>query len=290
MDKEKIKSIFYSQQKQSKDKLQKAMAKRDDEYYTPYNTVEFIFKKIIKDKVTDKIIYCNCDNENSNFVKYLENNKDELKYKDLWFTSDDYKNHFDLMTKCDIIITNPPFSLFRTEYFPNILQTGKEYFLIAPKTVFTSVKYLKLIYVDKSLKVIDSNHFKYNKKSLDQFIHNNELEEIGTIFITNIDGIKNRRFTSNGTEIFSKELTFKYEDIPHDIIDNDDRNILNINLSHMIPKDYDGYMSLPTTSLFLYLDQLDIIEIPKDKLQINGKNLFTRVIAKLKSPECKKQI
>ena len=47
MDKEKIKSIFYSQEKQSKDKLQKAMAKRDEEYYTPYNTVEFIFKKIM---------------------------------------------------------------------------------------------------------------------------------------------------------------------------------------------------------------------------------------------------
>lgn len=284
MNKDKIKSVFYSQQNQSKAKLEKAKFKKDDEYYTPYNTVDFIFKKIIKDKVKDKIIYCNCDSEESNFVKYLKEHKDEINYKELLYTSDDYKNHFDLMNYCDIIITNPPFSIFKKEYFPDILNTGKQFFLISPKTIFTSVKFLKLIYIDKSISVIDTNHLKYNNISIEKYIHENNFEEIGTIFITNIDGIKNRRFTSDGKEIFSKELTFKYDDIPHDIIDNDDRNILNINLSHMIPKDYSGYLSLPTTSLFLYLDKLDILEIPKDKLTINGKNLFTRVIAKLKEP------
>ena len=52
-----------------------------------------------------------------------------------------------------------------------------------------------------------------------------------------------------------------------------------------MPKDFTGLMAVPTTTIFLYLDKIDIVEIPKKSLRCNGKNLFTRVIVKLKNPE-----
>ena len=89
---------------------------KNDEFYTIYEQFEAVVNKWLIDKLESKIIYCPCDAEWSNIVKVLQDYKDILKYKELIYTSDDFRIHDDLFDYCDIVITNPPFSLAREFY------------------------------------------------------------------------------------------------------------------------------------------------------------------------------
>lgn len=73
----------------------------DDEYYTRAEDVA----KILADfHLSNYTVYCPCDSDKSEWVKYLKGNCKELIY-----TSDDWHNHLDLIEEADYIITNPPF-------------------------------------------------------------------------------------------------------------------------------------------------------------------------------------
>ena len=120
--------------------LNKAKAAKNDEFYTRYEDIE---KEVINytDHLKGKIIYCPCDDYRwSNFVKYFKDNFNKLELKGLVATNYDigkgaWKYEYDGSTEniqrlegdgdfrseectkikdsCDIVITNPPFSLFR---------------------------------------------------------------------------------------------------------------------------------------------------------------------------------
>lgn len=74
----------------------------DDEFYTRIEDIGEILEPF---NLKDKQIYLCCDSEESNFVKYCESKN--LNYIN---TSNDYRENEELFKKCDIIITNPPFS------------------------------------------------------------------------------------------------------------------------------------------------------------------------------------
>ena len=112
--------------------LQEAKKKKNDEYYTPYSMVESIVKAFKEELWKDQIIYCPCDAEWSNFPKYFKEHK-ELDYKDIWNTSDDFHTHTDLFEQCDIIITNPPFSIIR-DWSDFIAKFNKKVIYVCPPT------------------------------------------------------------------------------------------------------------------------------------------------------------
>lgn len=102
-----------------------------DEYYTRYEHVKDLFERYIPvDDLKDKIIYCPCDSDESNFVIYLKEHKEDLQYKELIYTWDDYNTHLDLFEKCDIIITNPPFSKLIKEFIPILNKVNKKFFIL----------------------------------------------------------------------------------------------------------------------------------------------------------------
>lgn len=123
--------------------LQKAKKKKNDEFYTPYSMVESIVKAFKEELWKDQIIYCPCDAEWSNFPKYFKEHK-ELGYKDIWNTSDDFHTHTDLFEQCDIIITNPPFSIIR-DWLDFIAKFNKKVIYVCPPThaayAFSAHKY-----------------------------------------------------------------------------------------------------------------------------------------------------
>ena len=123
--------------------LQEAKKKKNDEFYTPYSMVESIVKAFKEELWKDQIIYCPCDAEWSNFPKYFKEHK-ELGYKDIWNTSDDFHTHTDLFEQCDIIITNPPFSIIR-DWLDFIAKFNKKVIYVCPPThpayAFLSHKY-----------------------------------------------------------------------------------------------------------------------------------------------------
>ena len=89
--------------------LHKAKKYKNDEFYTRLEDIEKELRHY-QEHLQDKIIYCPCDTEESNFVKYFQNHKG---IKKLIHTSKDFRNHRLHFKAADIIITNPPFSLFR---------------------------------------------------------------------------------------------------------------------------------------------------------------------------------
>ena len=98
--------------------LNRAKFVKNDEYYTLMKDVIQHVEVFKKEWYKDKIIYCPFSSDESNFVKYFKEHGKELGIKELMYTSDDYKNHEDLWMKADLIIDNPPFSIFISEILP----------------------------------------------------------------------------------------------------------------------------------------------------------------------------
>ena len=142
--------------------LLKAKKEANDEFYTQY---EDIAKEVehYKEHLKGKVIYCNCDIPYfSNFHKYFLDNFKELELKQLIVTgyvkngngkcsiydgekSTDYDllgdgdfrgdECIDMLQKADVVITNPPFSLFR-EFIKVVVDNRKD-FIVGSKNAIT---------------------------------------------------------------------------------------------------------------------------------------------------------
>lgn len=77
---------------------------------------------------SNDIVYCCADGDESAFVKYF---KQPGKCKELIHTSDDFRLHEDLFKGCDVVITNPPFSL-KHELKDILLKYNLRFLLILP--------------------------------------------------------------------------------------------------------------------------------------------------------------
>lgn len=132
-----------------------AKANKNDEFYTKLEDIEnelAHYTNFFKDKV----VYCNCDSpKHSNFWKYFYNNFNVLGLKGLVSTYLDseqsYKTTYDgetvkqeklvgngdfrskecieILKECDIVITNPPFSLIRP-FFDLLIEYNKQFLFI----------------------------------------------------------------------------------------------------------------------------------------------------------------
>lgn len=119
--------------------LHTAKSAKNDEFYTCYEDIE---KELIhyKDKLNNMWVYCPCDGEESKFWQYFKDNYNILGLRHLTASkhnkngngirldydgtnitktvlngNGDFRSEecTKIMKDCDIVITNPPFSLFR---------------------------------------------------------------------------------------------------------------------------------------------------------------------------------
>ena len=156
-------------------KLRYAKKEKKDEFYTKYEDIENTCGKYSQ-YFADKTIYCNCDTIDSNFFKYFQNNFFRFKLRRLIATSytdrgrGEFLEHDGVITnfkmlnshgdfrspecvkklkQSDIVITNPPFSLFK-EYIEQLLEHKKQFLIIGNQNaiiynnVFEQIKDNKL--------------------------------------------------------------------------------------------------------------------------------------------------
>jgi len=194
----------------------------------------------------------------------------------------------ELLQQVDIVVTNPPFSLFR-EYVAQLIEYGKKFLIIGNVNAITYKEVFKLI--------------KENKLWLGISIHSGDrefgvpddyplkaasyrIDEKGKKFIR-VKGV--RWFTNLDYKERHEDLILykKYDPAIYPTYDNYDA--INVDVTNHIPADYKGVMGVPITFLDKYNpDQFEILgneydlNIDKGRGYINGKRMYGRLFIKNK--------
>ena len=143
--------------------LTRAKREKNDEFYTQKKDIENELIHYHK-RLKDKIVYCNCDDyRKSKFVEYFMENFEKIGLKKListGFSKDGqgtyseydgtiFKTGFlsgngdalgeectEILKQADVVVTNPPFSLFR-KYVSHLMKYGKKFLIIGNKNAIT---------------------------------------------------------------------------------------------------------------------------------------------------------
>lgn len=246
--------------------LQKAKHTKNDEFYTQLTDID---KELAhyKEHFRDKIVYCNCDDPTkSAFWKYFHQHFAELQLKKLISTHynremSTYKMEYtggddnnietgiktqlkgngdfssqeclDILDECDIVVTNPPFSLFKN-YVPILITHKKKFLIIGNKNAITYKEFFPLLRDNKVW--IGYN----NVKSFIQL--DGSIKKFGNIgWYTNLEIEKRHEKL-----ILNKKYT------PKEYSNYDNYLAINVNKVIDIPYDYNGVIGVPITFLDKY--------------------------------------
>lgn len=313
--------------------LHKAKAAKNDEFYTQLTDIENELMHY-KAHFKDKIVLCNCDDPKwSAFWKYFHLNFAELGLKKLISThydkteptykmeysggddndievgvktplegNGDFRNQecLDLLDESDIVVTNPPFSLFR-EYVACLMEHEKKFLIIGNmnsitcKEIFPLIKANKLWYGasihsgDREFRVPDSYPLNASGTRIDDK-GNKYIRVKGVRWYTNLD------YSARHEKLLLWK-NYIPEDYPH----YDNYDAIEVCKSADIPMDYDGVMGVSITFYDKYNpDQFEIVGASEqcgkgfsgdlyDKSSnvahpmINGKKLYSRLFIRKKA-------
>lgn len=294
--------------------LDKAKINKKDEFYTQLIDIE---KEVVyyTKHFRDKVVYCNCDDpEYSNFWKFFYEHFEELGLKGLnatYFGEDarfynydgkeititqlkengDFRSNecIQVLKQSDIVVTNPPFSLFR-EYISQLDKYDKDFLVISNINAITYKEVFPLIQSNKAWLGVCFG------RGISGFIVPESYELYGTE--TKVDENGNRIISPNNcmwlTSLDNEkrhqpiELVKQYEGNEESYPFYDNYRGINVNKTQDIPMDYMGVMGVPITFLNKYdPEQFEIIKFRKgddDKdLKINGKAPYFRILIKRKT-------
>lgn len=273
--------------------LNKASKAKEDEFYTKITDIEKELRHY-KAHFRGKTIFCNCDDpEYSNFWRYFELNFDELglfrliathfeaekpSYKlelkadtdgDGRITSKDIiktplqqngdfrsPECIEIIKKADIVITNPPFSLFR-EYIAQLIEHEKKFIVIGNSNALHYKEIFPLIQDNKVWLGYNLGDMEFTVPSYYEPRATRYREEDGVKYrslgnicwLTNLDIPKRH-----------EELTLYKQYSPSEYPKYDNYDAININDVSSIPIDYYGEMGVPDTFLQRYNpEQFEII-------------------------------
>ncbi len=244
--------------------LNRARINKNDEFFTRYNDIHNELKHY-KEQFKNKIIYCNTDTTESNFIKYLNDNKQEYQIRAIILCNKDFrsKESIYLLKQADIVITNPPFSLFR-EYLKQLVDYDKK-FLIIGSAVAICYKDIFLAIRDNKIRL----GYHYGNATFD--IPEGKEKLVKILWLTNLKINKDKKV------IELTDLVKEYNEIDYPKYDN--YNAINVDKVKDIPKDYYLPIGVPITYLAKHNDRLFKIigkRIPSPKL--NNKNMYRRVM------------
>lgn len=245
--------------------------------YFALNFNHFGLKKLISVcyKNKDFDLFSQNDSEKAVYVEYTGSEKDhiptndELALKELKEDGDFRSQEcIELLKQADIVITNPPFSLFR-EYVAQLMQYEKKFVIIGSQNAITYKEIFPLIAKNKMwlgykagdmvFKVPDYYAPRATRFWIDE--NGQKWRSLGNIcWYTNLD-ITKRHEDLILYETYSPEKYPKY----------DNYDAINVNKVSEIPCDYYGVMGVPITFLDKYNpDQFEIVAFRKGN---DGKDL-----------------
>ncbi|MBQ5679484.1 MAG: adenine-specific methyltransferase EcoRI family protein [Rikenellaceae bacterium] len=185
----------------------------------------------------------------------------------------------ELLKEADIVVTNPPFSLFR-EYIAQLIKYDKKFLIIGHQNAITYKDIFKLIQDNKLWLGYGfkggAGHFysKYKDTATAGDHREGMIRVSGVVWFTNLDIIKRH-----------EDIILYKKYIPEEYPKYDNYDAINVNKTAEIPYDYNGVMGVPITFLDKYNpEQFELVKFRKgddDKdLSINGKCPYFRILIK----------
>ena len=189
----------------------------------------------------------------------------------------------ELLKQADIVVTNPPFSLFR-EYMAQLIEYEKSFIIIGNQNAITYREIFPLIRDNKIWLGYKNGHFwfqvpdTYEEKKTDFKIDENgqKWRRMGNIcWFTNLD-IEKRHENMTLFRMYSPDVYPKYNDY----------DAIEVSRTADIPCDYHGFMGVPITFMQYYNpNQFTIMGLDDHRVEwvghgpkLNGKTLYRRVI------------
>ena len=281
-----------------------AKSAKNDEFYTRIEDIEKELK-YYKDFFKGKVVYCNCDRadgENrSNFFVYFVENFKEFGLKRLICTSynkggkgrlciyngnTNLNNIIDMdgdgdfrseecikwLEECDVVVTNPPFSLFR-DFVAQLVKYGKKFLIIGNMNAITYKDIFPLIKDNKIWWGVNCMSWFIMPNNTDKKVKVNDKKE-------KLAGGANSRWFTNiphSKRNLPLDLYKKYN--PKDYPKYDNYDAINVNKTKDIPMDYDGAMGVPISFLDKYCPtQFEIVDAREIGLTDKQKNKSTMLV------------
>lgn len=228
----------------------------------------------------------------------LRSNKNNLTILD---GDGDFRSEesIEFLKEADIVVTNPPFSLFR-EYITQLIEYGKEFVIlgnmnaITYKGIFPIFKKNKVWYGpsissgDRKFYVPDNYELNASGCGIDDD-GRKWIKVKGVRWFTNLDHKKRH-----------EKLILYKKYSPKEFPKYDNYDAININKTAEIPEDYSGIMGVPITFLDRYSpDQFELLGIMsgakgegltngndgRAKFYVRGRGVYARILIRRKQNE-----
>lgn len=190
----------------------------------------------------------------------------------------------ELLKQADIVVTNPPFSLFR-EYVAQLIEYDKKFVIIGHQNAIHYKECFQLIKENKiwlgyGFKGGAGHFFSHYKDTATAGDHREGMIRVsGVNWFTNLD-IQKRH---ENLILFKK---YNPEDYPK----YDNYDAINVDKTANIPCDYDGEIGVPITFMDKYNpEQFEIIDtstiaMPKGAPYVYGKRIYERILIRRRQP------
>jgi len=200
------------------------------------------------------------------------------------------KECLDLLNQADIVVTNPPFSLFR-EYLSQLINAKKRFLILARQGALTAKENFRYFKENKvwlgrnsgEMEFEVPSHYEPRENRYRQDESGKKWRSFGNMcWLTNIDLPRRHQDL-----ILYK--TYNSKDYPK----YDNFDAIDVKPYSNIPKDYPGLMGVPITFLSQHNpNQFELIGIDRplvkeltgkqSRFKLNGKELFARIVIKNK--------
>jgi len=196
----------------------------------------------------------------------------------------------ELLQQADVVITNPPFSLFR-EYIAQLMEYKKEFLIIGSLNAITYKEIFKLIQENKLwLGYGFANGNAYFRVMPDNADYADGVydPETGTVKFRNVHWFTNLD-TTKRHEVLDSYKKYNVKEFPK----YDNYDAIEVSKVVDIPLDYDDVMGVPITFLDKYNpEQFEILGLDDHRLvypewrgrgpDLNGKPVYRRIIIRKK--------
>ena len=192
----------------------------------------------------------------TDFELILKKNKPKILKGDGDFRSEEC---IEFLKEADIVVTNPPFSLFR-EYIAQLMAYEKKFIIIGNQNAVTYKEVFPLIKENKMWFGVSIHSGDREFRVPDNYplqAAGYRVDETGTKFIR----VKGIRWFTNLDYPQRHETLILYRNYTEDEYPTyDNYNAINVNKTAEIPCDYDGAMGVPITFLDKYNpEQFEIV-------------------------------